>query len=131
MFYGARTSQLIRLECKGIMIRKQQFPGDSGITRSPLAQTIKICLFVCCLFVYLRIPKSIHITSVHEMQNMVSTIVVISVHILQVMPLSSYSIRRLSHKRLAVSHESLRQPFVKLENVHLFLFSFKILCTDI
>ena len=39
---GTGTSELIRLECKGIMIGEQKLPGDSSIVGSPLTQAIKI-----------------------------------------------------------------------------------------
>ena len=42
MLDGAGTSELIRLECKGIMIQEQKLPGDSSIAGSPLTQAIEI-----------------------------------------------------------------------------------------
>ena len=36
------TPELIRLECKGIMVREQELSGSSGVAGSPLTQTIQV-----------------------------------------------------------------------------------------
>ena len=42
MLDGACTPKLIRLKRKGIMIREQKLPGNSGIAGSPLTQAVQV-----------------------------------------------------------------------------------------
>ena len=51
VFDGTGAPKLIRFECKGIMIREQEFPHYSSITGRPLTQAIEIQFlnqFSCC-----------------------------------------------------------------------------------